>query len=159
MAGKSDVIETQAPNAMDMMATAIASIASSVEALSARVESLGQRPYQAPAGINVTPSHDQLMAQGMRSLVSGEATAGVVTIDRWGRPYKFPIDTVVELIDEEILTNYRAAGQLGPDQPLYGVIENLMYWRKRAMCPKYKVNFGKGFGSDGVLETNLRSVA
>ena len=154
MAGKSDENETQAsPISVESLASAIASIAQSVATLSDKVEILSRQPA-APALV-AAQSPDQLLA-GVKSMQVGEEKHKSSFRDQFGRTPVFHPDQMVELIDLDKLQLWYKSGRLAEGAPLFGIVISLMYWSKRGACPKYKVDFGSGFGSDGVMETQIR---
>lgn len=170
MAGKSEAhAETQdsvqkSVITVEALAEAIASIARSVNTLTNRVEQLAARPEQSSGALPMAPTPDQLLKK-IRGLHKGESTTGHTFVDKLGRRYAFRPETIVELIDEDKLAGWRKVardgkpGRLGPNEKLYGVVMSIMYWRKKDAVPKYRVDFGKGFGDDGVMEYQLRAVS
>jgi hypothetical protein len=160
MSGKSDPKETQdtvqSVITVEALASAIASIAQNVNTLTSKVNELASRPERTneiPQA--VTP--DQLLS-GIRGLKKGESASGSTFVDKQGRRYKFRTNAVVELIDEEKLKQHRASGKLGDDEKLYGAVLGIMYFRKRDGVAKYRVDFGKTFGDDGLMESQIQGV-
>lgn len=87
----------------------------------------------------------------------GETRQGQDRYDPRGKgPYR--PDNIIELTDKDKSTALRAAYELSTDEPIYGVVQAFMYRRKRDGQCKYRVDFGRRFGDDGIMEDQMRLV-
>tara|TARA_Y100000310_G_C20689057_1_gene820997 strand:- start:591 stop:1076 length:486 start_codon:yes stop_codon:yes gene_type:complete len=138
------------------------SVLSAINAIAGKVETLSDKVHameDAPVGkMQVIESPEQLISK----LKAGQSTSGSHTIDPQHRRGGFRPDDIVRLVDGDKLTQIRAAGKLGKDDEVLGVVVSRMYRRRRDDMMKLKVNFpalGRGTsGEDGVMEDQLALV-
>lgn len=129
--------------------TVVEKLAASVATLTERVQNLDVTAGQT---LPLAQSPEQILSR----MKAGQSSSGHKVIDPLGKSGYRP-DDVVELIDEERLQLFRQAGKIEPDEPMLGVVQSLMYRRRKDQQRKYKVAF-PGIGDDGVMEYDMKMV-
>ena len=137
--------------------TTLKDVVQMIGELTKQVKSLELRPppTNLPAELPRTRTAKEILA-GMKP---GESRSGQDRIDSTRGFRVFQPNDIFELIDEDKLKSMRAGHKLDASEPVYGVIQAFMYRRRRDGIPKYRVDFGKGIGDDGLMEDQMKKVA
>lgn len=162
-----DVVDAEAsePESSDGAATLstdqmLRAVLEGLETLTQRINIIETRPNTLP----LTQSPESIL-DTIKTMTAGQSKFGHDVIDpgaRFGLRTKYRPDDVVRLIDSEKIALYRKAGKLGADEDMLGVVQALMYRRRRDGECKYRIAFpsmGRGSrGQDGVMEVDLELV-
>ena len=144
--------ETNTSISVDELAGIVSRLANSVNQLSERVTMVVERPQSTM--LPIAPNTEDMLSN-VRNMKKGESRSGTEYTDRFGRRLKFRPDDIVQLVDEEKLSQFQLKGVIEKDAPLYGVVRSVMYVKRKTGVAKYKVDFGRPINEDGVMEDGL----
>ena len=141
---------------LDDLASAIGTLAKSVEDVHSRIDVVEKTPRARPATLPLAPTPHQLIAE-MRAGESRSRRNTIDPLDPRGTQGGFRPDDVGELEDQDKLARLITAQKATRDEPVLGVVLGLMYRRRKDQKRKYKVNF-PGIGDDGCMEDEIKLV-
>lgn len=141
---------------LDDLASAIGTLAKSVEDVHSRIDVVEKTPRARPATLPLAPTPNQLISE-MRAGESRSRRNTIDPLDPRGTQGGFRPDDVVELEDQDKLARLITAQKATRDEPVLGVVLGLMYRRRKDQKRKYKVNF-PGIGDDGCMEDEIKLV-
>ena len=91
----------------------------------------------------------------LSNMKKGDTRSGQDRIDPTRGRVAFKSEDIIELMDEDKVTAFREGFNLEAG-PIHGVVQGFMYRRRRDGQPKYRVDFGRGIGEDGIMEDEMR---
>ena len=143
---------------IESLAAIVQGIAKSVDNLSKQVQEVTSRPPVVASNVPQGIPRARSTAEILDGMKRGEARRGQERIDPYGQTPAFRPDEIVALRDDEKLKIYREKGMVKGDEDILGVVKSFMYRRRRDGLRKYKVDFGEGFGEDGIMEDQLEYI-
>jgi hypothetical protein len=159
MPAKSDTVSVVEDNALteetisvDELAGIVSRLANSVNQLAERVTMVSERPQSTM--LPIAPNTEDMLSN-IRNMKKGEARSGTEYTDLEKGKMKFRPDDIVQLVDEEKLSQLQSRGVIEKDAPLYGVVRSIMYVKRKTGVAKYKVDFGRPLNEDGIMEDDL----
>ncbi len=141
---------------LDDLASAIGTLAQSVEDMHSRIDAVEKTPRARPATLPLAPTPNQLISE-MRAGESRSRRNTIDPMDPRGIQGGFRPDDVIELTDQDKLSQLYSVQKATRDEPVLGVVLGLMYRRRKDQKRKYKVNF-PGIGDDGCMEYEIKLV-
>ena len=143
---------------LDDLASAIGTLAKSVEDMHSRIDVVEQTPQARtrPATLPLAPTPNQLISE-MRAGESRSRRNTIDPLDPRGIQGGFRPDDVIELTDQDKLSQLYSVQKATSGEPVLGVVLGLMYRRRKDQKRKYKVNF-PGIGDDGCMEYEIKLV-